>query len=325
MIMITGGAGFIGSNLHAALVQRGHAPVVVDWLGAGEKWRNLERHPPYRIIRPDALEDFLADRPPLEAIFHLGADGNSTATDGDAVWDTNVELSIRLWRWCIQHQVRFIYTSSAATYGNGAPDSDDRGFDDDPALLRTLRPQSLYAWTKHAFDLQVIRAASHPPQWVGLKLFNVYGPNEYHKGPVVSAVTAKYDELARGEPARLYRSGRNGVADGAQARDFVHVNDVVQVMLWLLEHPAVQGLYNVGTGQARTYLDVAHTVADAAGLPRQVEFVPMPEALVGQYQYFTQARMDRLRQAGYDRPFMTLEDGIGAYVRDHLAGPERYV
>lgn len=320
MIMVTGGAGFIGSNLHAALVARGHAPVVVDWLGTGHKWRNLERHPPYRIIRPDGLDDFLADRPPLEAVFHLGANSDTSATDGDAVWATNVELSIRLWRWCVQHQVRFIYASSAATYGDGA-----QGFDDDPALLRALRPQSLYAWTKHAFDLQVMRAKAHPPQWVGLKLFNVYGPNEYHKGDMVSVVKAKYDELARGEPARLYRSAREGVADGTQARDFIHVNDVVDVLLWMLEHPGTNGIFNVGTGQARSYLDVAHAVADAAGLPRRVEFVDLPERLAGHYQYHTQAQIDRLRQAGYDHLFTALDAGITSYIRDHLAGPEQYV
>ncbi len=320
MILITGGAGFIGSNLHAALVVRGHAPVVVDWLGQGQKWRNLERHPPARIIRPEALHDFLEDRPPIEAVFHLGANSDTTATDGDAVWATNVELSVKLWRWCRQHQVRFIYASSAATYGDGA-----QGFDDDPALLPALRPQSLYAWTKHAFDLHVTRAKSHPPQWAGLKFFNVYGPNEYHKGSMVSVVRVKYGELSGGEPARLFRSARPDVPDGGQKRDFIHVKDAVAVMLWLLEHPAVSGIFNVGTGTARSYLDLVNAVADAAGVERRVEFVDMPERLSGQYQYLTEARMDRLRQAGYDTQFTPLEQGIQSYVREHLAGPELYV
>ena len=200
MILVTGGAGFIGSNLHAALAGRGLETVVVDRLRANGKWRNLAKHPPARIVRPDALDDFLAASPPLELIFHLGAVSETTASDGDRVWETNVELPLRLWQWCATHGARLIYASSAATYGDGA-----LGFDDDPALLPRLRPLNLYGWTKHAFDLRVHRMAArggqHPAQWVGLKFFNVYGPNEYHKGPMISVAKAKHDEVAAGEAA----------------------------------------------------------------------------------------------------------------------------
>jgi len=325
MILVTGGAGFIGSNLQAALMRRGHETIVADWLGRERKWRNLASHPPSRVIPPGELEAFLESRPPLEMVFHMGAISETTAADGDLTWATNVELSRRLWEWCADHGVRLVYASSAATYGDGA-----QGFEDDfsvPALQR-LRPLNLYGWTKLAFDLQVAHAlASHqprPPQWAGLKFFNVYGPNEYHKGGMISVIKVKYDELAAGGPARLFRSDVPGLADGAQARDFIWVGDVVEVMLWLLDTPAASGLFNVGTGQARSYLDMAHAVCDAAGLPRRVEFIDMPASLRGQYQSFTQAPMDRLRSAGYAGQFTPLEEGIRRYVQDHLAAADPY-
>ena len=324
MILVTGGAGLIGSNLHAALARRDVPAVVVDWLGDAGKWRNLARHPPAQVVRPDALDAFLATRPPVRMVFHLGAISETTATDGDLAWETNVALSWRLWQWCAEHRARFVYASSASTYGDGAA-----GFDDDPALLRGLRPLNLYGWTKHAFDLRAMAALAagepSPPQWAGLKFFNVYGPNEYHKGRMVSVVKVKHDEVAAGQPARLFRSDRAGLPDGAQRRDFIWVGDVVDVMLWLLDRPEVSGLFNLGTGTARTYLDLAHAVCDAAGRPRAVEFVDMPQALQGQYQSFTEARMDRLRAAGYAGQFTPLEEGVRRYVQDHLQGPELHV
>ncbi len=254
---------------------------------------------------------------------HLGAISETTATDGDLLWETNVALSWRLWQWCAANRTRFVYASSASTYGDGAA-----GFDDDPALLRSLRPLNLYGWTKHAFDLRVAAALAAgeaaPPQWAGLKFFNVYGPNEYHKGKMISVVKVKHDEVAAGQPARLFRSDRAGLADGAQRRDFIWVGDVVDVMLWLLDRPAVSGLFNLGTGTARSYLDLAHAVCDAAGRPRSVEFIDMPPALHGQYQSFTEARMDRLRAAGYAGQFTPLEEGVRRYVQEYLEAPERY-
>ena len=329
MMLLTGGAGFIGSYVHARLAARGQPAVVVDWLGdagsrGGEKWRNLARHPPARIVRPEALNAYLATHPLIEAVIHLGAISETTATDADLAWETNVELSWRLWSWCAARKVRFIYASSASTYGDGSA-----GFDDDPDLLRSLRPLNLYGWTKHAFDLRVMAAVDQgepaPPGWAGLKFFNVFGPNEYHKGKMISVVKVKWDEVAAGGPARLFQSNRPGLQDGAQRRDFIWVGDVADVLLWLLDRPEVSGLFNLGTGTARTYLDLAYAVCDAAGQPRRVEFVPMPEALRGQYQSFTEARMDRLRAAGYAGQFTPLEDGVRRYVRDHLAGAERYV
>jgi ADP-L-glycero-D-manno-heptose 6-epimerase len=324
MILVTGGAGFIGSNLHAALARRGLETVVVDRLRCQGKWRNLAHFPPARLIAPDALEDFLAGHPPIEMVFHLGAISSTTATDGDLVWQSNVALSELLWDWCTARRVRLVYASSAATYGDGSG-----GFDDDMAGLARLRPLNLYGWSKHAFDLQVARAlsrgAARPPQWAGLKFFNVYGPNEYHKAHMISVVKVKHDEIAAGGRPRLFRSDRSEIADGDQKRDFIWVGDVVDVMLWLLDTPAVSGLFNLGTGVARSYRDLATAVCAASGVAPAIEFVDMPASLRGQYQSFTQAEMSRLRAAGYPGQFTSLEDGIAQYVRGFLTRPDPYV
>ncbi len=325
MILLTGGAGFIGSNLQAALVRRGLETVIVDHLGSAGKWRNLAKHPPARLVPPSEIDAFLDSEPPLQMVYHLGAISDTTAADGDATWATNVELSRRLWHWCTAHGVRLVYASSAATYGDGAA-----GFDDDMTVpaLEKLRPLNLYGWTKHAFDLQVARAIAarqaRPPQWAGLKFFNVYGPNEYHKGGMISVVKVKYDEVAAGGGARLYRSTEPGLADGAQRRDFIWVGDVVDVALWLHDQPQVCGLFNVGTGRARTYLDLAHAVCDAADVPRRVEYIDMPKALRGQYQSYTEGRVERLRNAGYPGQFTALEEGVRRYVQDYLTQADRY-
>jgi ADP-L-glycero-D-manno-heptose 6-epimerase len=330
MIIITGGAGFIGSCLQAALRARGEETIVVDSLGTQGKWRNVARHPPDRLLAPEALDDFLdtshLSAPELSAIVHMGAISDTTARDGDLIWRTNVDLSARLWAWCARRGVRFIYASSAATYGAECRAAQ---FSDDPAGLDALHPLNLYGWSKHVFDQQVMAALARgdaaPPQWAGLKFFNVYGPNEYHKGGMVSVVKVKYDEVSQGLPARLFRSVEPGLADGAQARDFIWVGDVVNVMLWLLDSPHVNGLFNCGTGVARSYLDLAHAVCDAAGRPRRVEFVDMPDSLRGQYQSYTCADMTRLRAAGYARPFTSLEDGVRRYVQDYLATTDVYL
>ena len=257
-------------------------------------------------------------------VFHLGAVSATTASDADLVWETNVALSRRLWDWCSAQGVRFVYASSAATYGDGAA-----GFSDAPESLGRLRPNSLYGWSKHVFDCQLaaILAAGGvpPPQWAGLKFFNVYGPNEYHKGSMISVVKVQHDEVAAGQSPRLFRSNSPGVADGEQRRDFIWVGDVVDVMLWLLDRPEISGLFNLGSGRARTYRDLADAVCLANGAAPSVTFVDMPEPLQAQYQSFTEADMRRLRQAGYAGQFVSLEDGVGRYVRNYLSGSEMYV
>jgi ADP-L-glycero-D-manno-heptose 6-epimerase len=326
MILVTGGAGFIGSNLHAALAAEGQEAVICDWLGhEGQKWRNFLHHPPASIIRPEALEAYLAQDMKITTIVHLGAISETTAWDGDLVWHNNVTLSQTLWNWCAQRRVRFIYASSAATYGDGAT-----GFDDDMSLdaLRRLKPLNLYGWSKHAFDLWVARqAAEHahmPPNWAGVKFFNVYGPNEYHKGKMISVVKVKHDELAAGGPVRLFRSDQADIADGDQKRDFIHIDDVVAALKFLINTPQLAGIYNLGTGLARSYADLARAVCAANGQPERIDYIDMPEALRGQYQSFTQARMERLRAIGFDHQFLTLEQGVSAYIKNHLLQADPY-
>jgi ADP-L-glycero-D-manno-heptose 6-epimerase len=323
MIMVTGGAGFIGSNLNAALARAGHEVILVDWLGKEGKWRNIANHTPAVVIAPDSLEAFLASAPPIEMVFHLGAISETTATDADLVWNTNVLLPTILWRWCATNGVRLVYASSAATYGDGSA-----GFDDDLAALDTLKPRNLYGWSKHVFDQRVAGAVAAggavPPQWVGLKFFNVYGPNEYHKGKMISVVKVKHDDVLAGHAPKLFRSTTPGIADGQQMRDFIWIDDVVDVMLWLLATPHVSGLFNLGTGNARSYEHLAAAVCRAADVPVRAEYIDMPASLVGHYQSFTQATMSRLREAGYQGDFTVLEEGVRRYVQDFLTQPDPY-
>jgi ADP-L-glycero-D-manno-heptose 6-epimerase len=326
MYLVTGGAGFIGSNLVAALCRRGEEVMVVDRLRGGTKWRNLAHHGIAGILPPEELEDFWGTRPPISAVLHMGAISATTATDGDLVAATNLTLPLWLWGACAERDVPFIYASSAATYGDGA-----QGFSDDmaPEALAALRPLNLYGWSKLAFDRRVAdmlaRGAPRPPQWAGLRFFNVYGPNEYHKGRMASVVFHKFRQVMQGEPATLFRSDRADVADGDQKRDFVHVRDCVEAMLWLLDNPEASGLFNIGSGEARSFLDLTRALFAALGQPENIRFVDMPEDLKGRYQYFTEAPLDRLRQAGYRRPMTGLEDGVRSYVQDHLMQPDPHL
>ncbi|MDJ0388590.1 ADP-glyceromanno-heptose 6-epimerase [Roseomonas sp. E05] len=329
MYLVTGGAGFIGSNIVAALCERGAEVLVCDRLRAGdpgrEKWRNLAHHGIADILPPDRLWSWLAESPRPEAIIHMGAISDTTVRDGDLVAENNLSLTLQLWSWCAENGVRLIYASSAATYGDGT-----QGFEDDasPDYLARLRPLNLYGWSKHATDRRVtdllVRGKAAPPQWAGLKFFNVYGPNEHHKGRMASVVLHKFRQIMTGAPATLFRSDREGIADGEQLRDFVHVDDCVAVVLWLLDNPQVSGLYNVGTGTARSFLDLTRAIYAALDKAPEIAFVDMPVDLVGKYQYFTEAQMDRLRAAGFTGTATSLEDGVRRYVQDFLTQPDPY-
>lgn len=328
MIVVTGGAGFIGSNLVAALARRGTSKLVVcDRLADGDpKVPNLAKHPEVRIVAPGDLLAFLDDEASaVEAVFHMGAVSSTTVTDVDLVMAENYDFSLALWRWCAARGVRLIYASSAATYGDGA-----LGFDDDGSAqaLAALRPLNLYGRSKHLFDRRVAallaNGAPPPPQWAGLKFFNVYGPNEYHKGNQKSVVATAYPAAAAGRPVRLFKSHDSRYADGGQLRDFIWVGDCVAVMLWLLAHEEVNGLYNVGTGRARSFDDLAKALFAALERAPEIEYIDMPEAIRERYQYFTEARMARLRGAGYEQPFTSLEVGVASYVRDYLMHPDPY-
>jgi ADP-L-glycero-D-manno-heptose 6-epimerase len=323
MILVTGGAGFIGSNFVAALNDSGRADIVVnDTLGAGGKWRNLAKRRLADVIPPDELMQWLDGRK-LDAVIHLGAISDTNATDGDLVLETNFRFSLRLLEWCTTTGTRFIYASSAATYGQQTGDCDD-----DWTMLARLHPLNLYGFSKHLFDQAVVerftKHADLPPQWAGLKFFNVFGPNEYHKGEMMSLVAKRFDEARSGRPVRLFKSYRPGVADGEQKRDFIYVDDAVAVMLWLLESPSVSGIFNVGTGIARSFCDLITALFAAIGRPPNIEYIDMSPAIRDQYQYFTQAKIENLRRAGYNAGFTPLEHAVDRYVASFLSQPDRY-
>jgi ADP-L-glycero-D-manno-heptose 6-epimerase len=326
MILVTGGAGFIGSNLVAELDDRGDEIAVCDTLGRDQKWQNLRKRRLAAVIPPAGMFDWLRDNAGrVSAVVHMGAISATTASDADLTVESNFTLSQRLWDWCTVHRVRFVYASSAATYGDGA-----RGFvdDDSSAALAKLRPLNLYGWTKHLFDRRVAQlrdsGAPSPPVWIGLKFFNVYGPNEYHKGDQKSVVAGLYPRVSAGEPARLFKSYLQGYADGGQLRDFVSVRDCCRVILWGLTAATQSGVFNVGTGQARSFADLARCVFAAIGREPVIEYIDMPESLRPRYQYFTRADMTRLRAAGYTLPFQSLEDGVRDYVTGYLGQPDPY-
>lgn len=327
-ILVTGGGGFIGSNLVAGLTARQtHRVVVCDRFGTDDKWRNLVAHPVWEVIPPDLLFPWLeANKGTLEAVFHIGAVSSTTERDIDLILANNFILSVKLWRWCAINAMRFIYTSSAATYGDGS-----RGFDDNTAAeyLRSLRPLSGYGWSKQQFDLHVAASVAAgertPPQWAGLKLFNAYGPNEYHKEIQRSVIGQIAQQAIMAGSVRLFRSYNPKYTDGGQMRDMIYVKDVVRVLLWLLDSPQVHGLFNLGTGKARTFNDMAQAIFSALGTPPKIHYIDMPETLVKKYQYFTEAKMEKLRAAGYADPFTTLEDGIKDYILNYLVKDDPYL
>lgn len=327
MLVITGGSGFIGSVLAAYLNERGRGDlVIVDRLGTGEKWRNIAKRDLFEIVPIESFFGWL-DRfgEHVDAVFHLGAISSTTANDADEIVAANLNYSIALWRWCTAAGARLIYASTAATYGDGAHGFDDRG---GIAELKRLRPLNLYGWSKHAFDQWALREAAAgraPPLWVGLKLFNVFGPNEYHKGEMMSLAAKNYTRIAAGEPIRLFKSHRPDVADGAQTRDFVYVKDCAAAMLWLLEHARESGVFNLGTGQARSFRDLMDAVGAACGRLPIIEYIDTPPAIRANYQYFTEAQIGKLRQAGYTAPFTPIEEAVNDFVTEYLAAPDRYL
>jgi ADP-L-glycero-D-manno-heptose 6-epimerase len=325
MLLVTGAAGFIGSNVVASLNEAGRTDIVVnDVLGGEGKWRNLASRQFADFIPPADLMRWLDGRK-LEAVVHLGAISSTTATDGDLVIEANFRLPLRLFEWCASARTPFIYASSAATYGDGKA-----GYSDDwsRAALQRLKPMNLYGWSKHVFDLAVVERVARkdkvPPQWAGLKFFNVFGPNEYHKGEMMSLVAKRFDDAKAGRTMRLFKSHRPGIGDGEQRRDFIYVDDAVAVVRWLMQTTQVSGIFNVGTGKARSFRDLISALYRSLGVEPKIEYVDMPENIRGQYQYFTEAKVDHLRGAGYNAGFTSLEDGVKRYVTEFLNTHDRY-
>ena len=316
LIVVTGGAGFIGSNVVLELAQAGQRVVVCDLLRSGEKWRNIDAARLHDIIRPNELLEWLPRYAhKVAAIVHMAAISSTTEKDVDKFVATNIRLTLDLWEWCAANAVRLIYASSAATYGDGSA-----GFSDEqnPAALAALRPLNAYGWSKHVVDRRVIDdvtlGRATPRQWAGLKFFNVYGPNETHKGFMQSLVSKIFPAVMAGETVTLFKSHDANYPDGGQKRDFIYIKDCVAVVRWLLRHPETSGLFNVGTGTARSFLDLVQAVCAAVGCAPKIRFIETPDELRAQYQYFTCADLTKLRRAGFNSSFYSLEDGVRDYL-----------
>jgi ADP-L-glycero-D-manno-heptose 6-epimerase len=315
--VVTGGAGFIGSNLVEQLGERGRLAVVIDDFVTPDKWTNL-RHPNiHDLVNWTEAFDWLdrnADR--VSEVFHLGAISSTTASDLKALLKQNVHFSNAMWDWCAARGKPLVYASSAATYGDGS-----RGFSDAMAFgeLEKLAPLNPYGWSKQLVDLHVLRSAAAgaktPPAWYGVKFFNVYGPREHHKGDMRSVALKLYEKVKAGGQVELFRSYRPDIADGMQSRDFIHVGDSIDVLLWLMAQRPPSGIYNVGTGRAEAFLEIAKAVIAETRTNAAVRFIDMPEAIRERYQYFTQADMNKLRSAGYNAPFRAVAEGVADYVR----------
>lgn len=313
MITITGGAGFIGSALVWQLNQLGEENItIVDSLGCGDKWQNLR---PLRFRHYIEKEDFLAELPRLgsqRAIVHLGACTDTTEGDASYLVQNNYEYSRAVIEYAVEHHIRLIYASSAAVYGDGA-----QGYDDDPELIDRLRPLNMYGYSKLMVD-RWVHTGKISGHVAGLKFFNVFGPNEQHKGPMRSMVHKAWEQVKTDGVVRLFKSHHPAYADGEQMRDFVYVKDVTAIIAYLLEMPALCGFFNVGTGRARSWRDLATAVFQALELPVNIEYIPMPPELSGKYQYFTEAKLDRLRKIVWQKPFTSLEDAVSDYVSNYL-------
>jgi ADP-L-glycero-D-manno-heptose 6-epimerase len=328
MILVTGGAGFIGSNIVAALEEKGHRDIVIcDELGDSSKWRNLQKRELAGIIHPDDLFFWLEDRKDeVDAIIHMGAISSTTETDVDLIIETNLTLSLELWKWCAENGSRFIYASSGATYGDGTD-----GFKDDDTTehLRKLKPLNAYGWSKSLFDLRIARMVEQgrhtPTQWAGLKFFNVYGPNEYHKAEQKSVLCQLFPHAEKNLAVKLFKSEHPDYANGEQLRDFVYVKDCCDVVIWLLENESVNGIFNVGSGKARTFKDLAIALFGAVGHKEaRIDYIDMPVGLHKRYQYKTEAEVSKIAEAGYTKPFTSLEEGVKDYVTHYLSKEDAY-
>lgn len=332
MIIVTGAAGMIGSAFVWKLNEMGINDIlVVDKLRTEEKWLNLRKRDYADWVDRDELFNWLANPANAEKItgvVHMGACSATTERDGDYLMANNYGYSKKLWEFCAERQINYVYASSAATYGGG-----ELGYNDEvtPEELKKLMPLNKYGYSKKIFDDWAFKQRIAPKQWTGLKFFNVYGPQEYHKGRMASMVFHTFNQYKENGGVKLFKSHKEGYKDGEQLRDFVYLKDVVDVIYFLLTEKVESGVYNVGTGEARSFLDLSMaTMRAASGNPELavedvVEFIPMPEDLRGRYQYFTQASMEKLKKAGYTKKFHSLEEGVKDYVENYMAKEDPYL
>lgn len=315
MIVVTGASGFIGSCLVSALIEEGHKDLLlVDEFMREDKRPNLKgKDFALKIDRDIFLPYFEENYETIDFVYHLGA-RTDTAEKDEALFDRmNLNYSRKIWEICTRYSIPLIYASSAATYGDG-----NLGYDDDHEKASALQPLNPYGWSKQKFDLDVLDAQATPPFWAGIKFFNVYGPNEYHKGRMASVVFHAYNQIRETGKMKLFRSHRDEIADGHQKRDFIYIKDVLRVLLFLKNNEVPSGLYNLGTGKARTFLDLVQAVFDAMGEKEDIAFIDTPEDIRDTYQYFTEANMSKLRSAGCEKPFHSLEQGVKEYVQEYL-------
>jgi ADP-L-glycero-D-manno-heptose 6-epimerase len=318
MIVITGAAGFIGSCLVKRLNTAGYGDLIlVDDFSNEQKNKNLAGKRFSVQIHRDAFFEWLNNNhKQVRFIFHIGARTDTIESNYEILKNLNLDYSKALWGFCAAFDIPLIYASSAATYGRG-----EEGFDDDESELHLLKPLNHYATSKNEFDKWAVQQELKPKFWTGLKFFNVFGPNEYHKGPMASVIYHAFNQITQQGQVKLFQSHRNDVKDGEQKRDFVYVKDVLEVLLFFFAHTSVPpGIYNVGSGEARTFLDLAADTFTALDKKPAVIFVPTPESLREKYQYFTQAKLTKLFSVGYQKPFYTLEEGIDDYVKNYLVG-----
>ena len=313
MIIVTGAAGFIGSCIISRLNQEGINDIIaVDVLRKNDKWKNLRHLDFYDYLDREQLLDFLQTAPKIEAIIHMGACSATTERDANYLMENNYRYTLKLAQFAITHDARFIYASSGATYGLG-----EMGYDDDESKIHLLKPLNMYGYSKQLFDLKARREGWFR-NMVGLKFFNVYGPNEYFKGDMASVVFKAFNQIQQKGFVRLFKSHRPDFKDGQQLRDFIYVKDVLEIVLFFLKHPQKNGLFNVGTGKARSFLDLVQATFKAMDKEPKIEFFDMPENLRDRYQYFTEAKIEKLRKAGYQKEFFSLEQGITDYVQNYL-------
>jgi len=323
MIIVTGGAGFIGSAFVWRLNREGIKDIIiVDQLGTDDKWKNLVGLTFTDYIHKDEfIEMAIADEVPFEvsSVVHMGACSSTTERDADYLWENNYLYSREVADWALRHNARFIYASSAATYGDGSS-----GFSDDHEIISRLKPSNMYGYSKQVFDLWVLKNKLEK-KMAGIKFFNVYGPNEYHKGDMVSVIYKAFHQIQETGKVCLFKSYKKEYPNGGQMRDFIYVKDCVNVMWWLLENPSVNGIYNLGTGRARTWNDLIAAVFSSMGRKTNIQYIEMPESLRNQYQYFTQAQMDKLKKTGCHVNFSSLEDSVRDYVTNYLQNADPYL
>ncbi|MGA1861507.1 ADP-glyceromanno-heptose 6-epimerase [Deferribacter thermophilus] len=313
MIILTGAAGFIGSVLLGYLNEKGISNIIcVDKLASKSKWKNLVGKKFIDFADRDVFINNITNYKDIEFIFHIGACTDTTEFNLDYLLELNYEYSKKLFKYASENKIPFIYASSAATYGDG-----ELGYNDDEIIIEKLKPLNPYGFSKQLFDLWVLKQQERPPFWAGFKFFNVYGPNEYHKGRMASVVFHSYNQLKETGTIRLFKSHKDGYAHGEQKRDFIYVFDVVKVLYYFYKYLPQSGIFNLGTGFARTFNDLANNVIKNYGKGK-IHYIDMPEDIRDKYQYFTQANMNKLKSTGYDEPFYSLEDGIKDYMLNFL-------